>query len=252
MNRMRKAKLSQLPHAPRCGARTRSGTPCRRAAIQGRNRCRLHGGLSTGAPKGEKNGNYSNGDWTAEVLEERKWLRNLIKTCANPGVLEMTGRAKLPATVTPVPSARARVKLRRVNCNRHKPYPPAGQEKVWWDRLKAAMGTTSSDFVNATLVADPECISAAGRRDLGDQRQRCPRLHRRGRAEERGRGGLGHSDGVHTRRHYGGALTPWRRVRDQPEHSHDGGCRRQAGKSVRGSGGGTAQAEKRWIAVRSS
>ena len=64
----------------------------------------------------------------------------------------MTGQAKLPATLTPVPSARARVKLHRVNCNRHKPYPPAGQEKVWWDRLKAAMGTTSSDFVNATLA----------------------------------------------------------------------------------------------------
>jgi glucans biosynthesis protein len=85
MNKPQGVKLSQLIHAPLCGARTRSGTPCRRAPIQGRNRCRLHGGLSPGAPTGEKNGNYSNGDWTAEAIEERKWLRELIKTYASLG-----------------------------------------------------------------------------------------------------------------------------------------------------------------------
>jgi hypothetical protein len=31
-------------------------------------------------------------------------------------------------------------------------YPPDGDSKRWWDRLKAALGTSSSDFVNATLV----------------------------------------------------------------------------------------------------
>lgn len=34
--------------APRCGARTRRGTPCQCPAIRGRRRCRLHGGRSTG------------------------------------------------------------------------------------------------------------------------------------------------------------------------------------------------------------
>ena len=34
--------------APRCGARTRSGCPCRAPAIRGRQRCRMHGGASTG------------------------------------------------------------------------------------------------------------------------------------------------------------------------------------------------------------
>ncbi|MGE0416365.1 MAG: HGGxSTG domain-containing protein [Acetobacteraceae bacterium] len=33
---------------PRCGARTRAGTPCRQPAMRN-GRCRLHGGLSTGA-----------------------------------------------------------------------------------------------------------------------------------------------------------------------------------------------------------
>jgi hypothetical protein len=61
----------------------------------------------------------------------------------------------VPATNAPVskPSARrVRVKLRPVNCNYSKPYPPDGYNKIWWERLKAALGTTSSDFVNATLV----------------------------------------------------------------------------------------------------
>lgn len=34
--------------APRCGAKTRGGTPCRQAAMRGRLRCRMHGGASTG------------------------------------------------------------------------------------------------------------------------------------------------------------------------------------------------------------
>ena len=33
----------------RCGAKTRSGAPCKNPAIAGKQRCRLHGGRSTGA-----------------------------------------------------------------------------------------------------------------------------------------------------------------------------------------------------------
>lgn len=32
----------------RCGAKTRAGTPCKRAAVSGRGRCPKHGGRSTG------------------------------------------------------------------------------------------------------------------------------------------------------------------------------------------------------------
>lgn len=32
----------------RCGAKTRAGAPCKRAAISGKGRCPLHGGRSTG------------------------------------------------------------------------------------------------------------------------------------------------------------------------------------------------------------
>ena len=45
-----------------------------------------------------------------------------------------------------------RLKLRRVNANFAKAYPPDGESKVWWKRLKKALGTMSSDFVNASLL----------------------------------------------------------------------------------------------------
>lgn len=54
--------------------------------------------------------------------------------------------------ITAATKQRARVRLRRVNCNYSQPYPPDGQEKLWWKRLQRALGTTSSDFVSATLV----------------------------------------------------------------------------------------------------
>lgn len=39
-----------------CGAKTRAGKPCKKSPVEGKKRCRLHGGLSPGAPKGNKNG----------------------------------------------------------------------------------------------------------------------------------------------------------------------------------------------------
>ena len=33
---------------PKCGAKTRKGTPCKAPAVPGKKRCRMHGGASTG------------------------------------------------------------------------------------------------------------------------------------------------------------------------------------------------------------
>jgi len=41
--------------------------------------------------------------------------------------------------------------LRRVNYNQAIPYPPDGQAREWWQRLKKAFGTASSAFVEASL-----------------------------------------------------------------------------------------------------
>jgi hypothetical protein len=62
---------------------------------------------------------------------------------------------KLSATVPSVASGKrpapTRVKLRRVNCNEAIPYPPDGQTREWWHRLKNALGTRSSAFVAASV-----------------------------------------------------------------------------------------------------
>jgi glucans biosynthesis protein len=81
-------RLRNLRRAPRCGAKTRAGSPCLRPAIRGRRRCRLHGGASTGAPRGHKNGNFRNGNWTVDAIEEGRWLRSLVQTFAKNGTSE--------------------------------------------------------------------------------------------------------------------------------------------------------------------
>jgi hypothetical protein len=78
-------RLANLRRAPRCGAKTRAGRSCQCPALRGRKRCRIHGGLSPGAPRGRKNGNFKNGEWTAEAIEERKWLRSLVRDFAQKG-----------------------------------------------------------------------------------------------------------------------------------------------------------------------
>jgi hypothetical protein len=78
-------RLANLRCAARCRAMTRAGTPCQRPALRGRKRCRLHGGLSPGAPRGFKNGNFRNGSWTADAIEERKWLRSPVQLFATTG-----------------------------------------------------------------------------------------------------------------------------------------------------------------------
>lgn len=76
------AQLVNIRAAPRCGAKTRTGGSCQCPAIRDRKRCRLHGGRSTGAPKGSDNGNYKDGTFTAEAIEERQWLRSMVRTYA--------------------------------------------------------------------------------------------------------------------------------------------------------------------------
>ena len=44
-----------------------------------------------------------------------------------------------------------RVKLRLLKADTFQAYPPDGEKKLWWDRLKKALGTASSDFVNAAM-----------------------------------------------------------------------------------------------------
>ena len=54
---------------------------------------------------------------------------------------------------SPVSTKKAgvRVKLERINCDLSRSLPPDGDHPEWLDRLKAALGTASVEFIDATL-----------------------------------------------------------------------------------------------------
>src|SRR5262249_40923661 len=69
----------QFQIARQCGARTKSGKPCRSPATK-KGRCRLHGGANgSGAPPGERNGQYRPGERTKAAIAERQKLSALLK-----------------------------------------------------------------------------------------------------------------------------------------------------------------------------
>jgi hypothetical protein len=73
----------------RCGAKTRSGGSCRSPAVQGKKRCRMHGGAAgSGAPRGNKNAER-NGRYTRDAIAERRRVRELMRQ-AQSLVLKIT------------------------------------------------------------------------------------------------------------------------------------------------------------------
>ena len=63
----------------RCGARTRTGKPCSAPAVEGRTRCRMHGGApESGAPTGNQNA-VKHGLYTKAAIKGRKQLRTLMR-----------------------------------------------------------------------------------------------------------------------------------------------------------------------------
>jgi hypothetical protein len=57
--------------SPRCGAKTRKGTPCMNGAMPN-GRCRMHGGKSTGRP-------VKHGRYTKAAKAKRKAIAAMIK-----------------------------------------------------------------------------------------------------------------------------------------------------------------------------
>jgi hypothetical protein len=73
---IRPPETGHVSQLVRCGAKTRSGAPCKSVPVTGRRRCRMHGGADgSGAPSGPRNGNYKHGRYTKEVAATRQWLR---------------------------------------------------------------------------------------------------------------------------------------------------------------------------------
>ena len=67
-----------MHRSPRCGARTRRETACRSPAMAN-GRCRMHGGTSPGAPRGNGNA-LKHGRHSATATAERRELVALIRS----------------------------------------------------------------------------------------------------------------------------------------------------------------------------
>jgi hypothetical protein len=63
----------------------------------------------------------------------------------------VTSCSSATAVVSGNVPAPVRVRLKRLNCDHAIPYPPDGQAREWWQRLKNAFGTASSAFVDVSL-----------------------------------------------------------------------------------------------------
>ncbi len=70
--------LVAMQRAPRCNARTRSGGRCKKAALRGKKRCRLHGGYLTGGPVGNQHA-LKHGYYSRSRAEARRWAAEELK-----------------------------------------------------------------------------------------------------------------------------------------------------------------------------
>jgi uncharacterized protein YjcR len=63
----------------RCDAKTRSGKVCSSPAVQGKKRCRMHGGAAgSGAPRDNQNA-VTHGLYREAAIEERRQVGTLIR-----------------------------------------------------------------------------------------------------------------------------------------------------------------------------
>ena len=79
-----------LGRCRKCGAKTRAGMPCLSPAVKFKARCRMHGGAAgSGAPKGQRNGAYAHGRFTADAIAERRKINGWLATAR--GLLKSVG-----------------------------------------------------------------------------------------------------------------------------------------------------------------
>jgi hypothetical protein len=73
-----KRNTLEMRRSPRCGAKTRQGTPCRAPAVAGKKRCRMHGGAAgSGAPSNNQNA-LKHGFYTRQAIAERAARQELL------------------------------------------------------------------------------------------------------------------------------------------------------------------------------
>ena len=68
--------------SPRCGARTRQGSPCQSPAVKDRKRCRMHGGATGSGAQADNRNALRHGRYTRELLEFKRSVRELLRESA--------------------------------------------------------------------------------------------------------------------------------------------------------------------------
>jgi hypothetical protein len=151
----------QMHRTLRCGARTRSGNPCRSPAVRGKRRCRMHGGAAgSGAPTGNQNA-LRHGHYSAEAIARRRDLSEPnVRRAMKPG-----GRLTLavfrPASDKLWPNA-------PLEAVRHllPPIPTPGPEEPgpfsWADPARVHRILESAGFSEVSLTPLDPVIQLAG------------------------------------------------------------------------------------------
>lgn len=73
-----KRNTAAMINSPRCGARTRAGTPCMAPAVSGQQRCRMHGGTNPGPPPGNRNA-LKDGYYSGKTRRMKTELQRLVE-----------------------------------------------------------------------------------------------------------------------------------------------------------------------------
>jgi len=150
MNQVSETQTGNVRQTLSCWAMTRAGTACQEPAIQGQKRCRLHGGLSPGAPHGHKKREFS-----PRAPDSRSY-RGAPVAAVSRAVVCQNRDEQMTTKTKHIPSAGkcgrlppVRVKLLRPDAYVSQTCPPDGESGNWHKRLQNALGTMSGDFVTA-------------------------------------------------------------------------------------------------------
>ncbi len=158
--------------APRCGAKTRAGCPCRAPAVHGKQRCRMHGGRSTG-PRTEhglvrlRAARTIHGQYSAEARAQTRYSLTLLRRgrVGNDAVRYLDW---LP------PEFFARLQ------QMPPPFPASGLTAAEDRALLQAEAVALAPWKQAIARAGRPCRQAAGPcRDRNPMHQSVPRTRRR-------------------------------------------------------------------------
>jgi len=114
--------------AARCGARTRSGAPCRSPAVGGVGRCRMHGGKGSGAPRGNRNA-WKHGWHSARIREISRYVRATTPGATRRTIDRLRRAAELQAEKISKSAQQPHATALSANRSQRHTHPAAGGEQ---------------------------------------------------------------------------------------------------------------------------